>query len=76
MTIFVVMTDTTAAGTESHPFQFGIQSPLQAVMVGKVDGVAGVATGFGQNLHSSYNVSSNGFSNIIESFRYTAGDHR
>ncbi len=35
MTIFVVMTDTTAAGTESHPFQFGIQSPLQVLMVGK-----------------------------------------
>ncbi len=73
LTIFVVYNDTTDPSEESHAFQFGNgNGPLQAVMMGKVDGVAGIPFGFGANLHSSY---SGPFDSppIIESFRYTGG---
>ncbi len=73
LTIFAVFTDTTASGTESHPILFGGHAGLQAVMIGKQGGVAGMATGFGQNVQSTYNVATNGFSDIVESFRYAGG---
>ncbi len=73
LTVFAVFTDTSSAGTESHAIIFGTQAPLASVMLGKVSGVAGMITGFGDNVDSTYSVATNGFSNIIESFRYEGG---
>ncbi len=76
VTVFAVFTDTSGAGTESHAFMYGINSSSGgAMMLGKSNsngGVAAMITGFGNNQYSTYNVSS-GFSNIIESYRYTSG---
>ncbi len=73
LTIFVVYSDTTGASAESHPFQFGENygGVYSAVMMGKIDGFAGVALSSGYNIHSSYTGPYS--SPIIQSFRYNAG---
>ncbi len=73
MTVFAVFTDTSPASMETHAFIFGTQAPEASMMLGKVSSRAAMITGFGDNDTSTYNVTTNGFSNIIESFRYTGG---